>query len=203
MAFIRKYAFQIAVLALCAVMGIYLLFTYVWKPEERLSVIQAAPAFEMNDIDGHPVSLASTNGKVRLVYYYFANCPDVCPPTTFLLAQAQELLREQGKLGTEVELISITFDPERDTPDVIRKFAERTSAEIGDGWHFLRGDSEETIKLAADMKISVIKNPDGETFTHMNYIALIDQEGQIRQLIKGSDENLTAEYIVGQVNKLL
>ncbi|OUS72704.1 hypothetical protein B1748_24260 [Paenibacillus sp. MY03] len=202
-AFLRKHAFKIAVLALCAVMGIYLLFTYVWKPEAPLPVIKQAPAFEINDIDGNPVSLASTSGKVRLVYYYFANCPDVCPPTTFLLAEAQEKLREQGKLGTDVELISITFDPERDTPEAIRKFAERTSAEVGDGWHFLRGDGDETIKLASEMKISVMKDPGGETFSHMNLIALIDQNDQIRQLIKGSDENLTANDIVDQVDRLL
>lgn len=199
----RKYAFQIAVLALCVAMGIYLLFTYVWKPEAELSVIKAAPAFEMNDIDGNPVSLASTDGKVRLVYYYFANCPDVCPPTTFLLAEAQEKLREQGKLGSDAELISITFDPERDSPEAIRKFAERTSAEPGDGWHFLRGGSDETIELAKEMQIAIVKDPGGETFSHMNYIVLIDREGQIRQLIKGSDENLSADYIVEQVNRLL
>jgi protein SCO1/2 len=199
----RKYAFQIAVLALCAAMGIYLLYTYVWKPEAELGVIKAAPAFEMNDIDGNPVSLASTAGKVRLVYYYFANCPDVCPPTTFLLAGAQEKLREQGKLGTEAELISITFDPERDSPEAIRKFAERTSAEPGDGWHFLRGDSDATIKLARDMGIDIIKDPESETFSHMNYIVLIDQQGQIRKRISGSDEDLSADYIVEQVNKLL
>lgn len=202
MAFMRKYAFQIAVLALCTAMGIYLLFTYVWKPEAELGVIQAAPAFEMNDIDGNPVSLASTDGKVRLVYYYFANCPDVCPPTTFLLAEAQEKLREEGKLGSDAELISITFDPERDSPDSIRAFAERMSAEPGDGWHFLRGDSTQTIELARKMKIDIVKDPGGETFSHMNYIALIDREGQIRQLIRG-DESLTAAYIVEQVNRLL
>ncbi|MHA6483081.1 SCO family protein [Paenibacillus sp. strain BS8-2] len=203
MTFIRKYSFQIAVLALCVAMGIYLLFTYVWKPEAPLGVIQAAPAFEMNDIDGNPVSLSSTDGKVRLVYYYFANCPDVCPPTTFLLSQAQEKLRDEGKLGNKAELISITFDPERDTPDVIRKFAERTSAELGDGWHFLRGDSDETINLAKEMGIGIVKDPGGETFSHMNLIVLIDKKGQIRQLIKGNDEDLTADYIVQQVNRLL
>lgn len=203
MALLRKYAFQIAVLALCVAMGIYLLFTYVWKPEAELGVIQEAPAFEMNDIDGNPVSLASTDGKVRLVYYYFANCPDVCPPTTFLLAEAQEKLREEGKLGSDAELISITFDPERDSPESIREFAARTSAEPGDGWHFLRGDSAQTIELARKMKIDIIKDPGGETFSHMNFIVLIDKVGRIRQLISGNDENLTADYIVQQVNRLL
>ncbi|MGR7947176.1 SCO family protein [Paenibacillus sp. M.A.Huq-81] len=203
MSFLRRHAFKIAVLALCALMGIYLLFTYVFKPQAPLPVLQAAPAFQMNDIDGKPVSLESTKGKVRVVYFYFANCPDVCPPTTFMLSEVQEKLREQGKLGKDVELISITFDPERDTPEVIREFAERTSAEF-DGWHFLRGEKEEdAIQLAKDFNVGVRKEEKENTFSHFNIVTLVDQDGQIREWISGSDEDLTPDYIVQQINRLL
>jgi protein SCO1/2 len=202
LAFIKKHSFKIAVLALCAAMGIYLLFTYVWKPAEPLPVIQAAPAFEMTDIDGNTVSLESTNGKVRLVYFYFANCPDVCPPTTFLLSEVQEKLREQGTLGKEAELISITFDPERDTPEAIREFAGNTFAEF-DGWHFLRGEEDATIELARNFEVGVKKDEVNNSYIHFNVITLVDDKGQIREWINGSDEELTADYIVQQVNKLL
>lgn len=200
--FLRKHSFKIAVLALCAAMGIYLLFTYVLKPEQKLPVLQAAPSFEMDDIDGNSVSLASTSGKARIVYFYFANCPDVCPPTTYLLSEVQEKLREQGALGKEVELISITFDPERDTPEVIRQFADRTFAEF-DGWHFLRGEEEATIELARSFEVGVKKIEADNTFIHFNVITLVDGEGQIREWINGSDEQLTADYIVEQINKLI
>lgn len=202
MGFIKKHSFKIAVIALCAAMGIYLLFTYVWKPAEPLPVLQAAPSFEMNDIDGQPVSLESTNGKVRLVYFYFANCPDVCPPTTFLLSEVQEKLREQGTLGKEAELLSITFDPERDTPEAIREFAGNTFAEF-DGWHFLRGEEDATIQLARDFQVGVKKDEVNNSYIHFNVITLVDDKGQIREWINGSDEELTADYIVQQVNKLL
>ncbi|REK74619.1 SCO family protein [Paenibacillus paeoniae] len=202
MSFLRKHSFKIAVLALCAAMGIYLLYMYGPKKAEPLPVHKAAPAFEMNDIDGKPVSLESTNGKVRIVYFYFANCPDVCPPTTFMLGEAQDILREQGTLGDKVELISITFDPERDTPDVIRQFAERTSADL-DGWHFLRGEEDATIQLARDFDVGVIKVEKENSFAHFNVITLVDQNGQIREWINGSDEELTPEYIVKQINTLL
>lgn len=202
MSFLKKHGFKVAVLALCAAMGIYLLLTYVWKPEEPLPVEMAAPAFEMNDIDGNPVSLESTNGKVRIIYFYFANCPDVCPPTTFMLSEVQEKLREQGKLGDQVELISITFDPERDTPEVIREFAERTFVEF-DGWRFLRGEEEATIKLAQSYEVPVIKDEASQSFSHFNVITLVDQEGQIRKWINGSGEETTADYIVEQINRLL
>ncbi|QAY68198.1 SCO family protein [Paenibacillus protaetiae] len=138
MAFVRKHAFKIAVLALCLSFGIYLFTTKVIQKEEALPVVQAAPSFQLTDIDGNSVSLESTNGKARIVYFYFANCPDVCPPTTFLLSQVQEKLKKEGTLGKKAELISITFDPDRDTPDAIRAFAERNFADPENGWEFLR-----------------------------------------------------------------
>lgn len=103
------------------------------------AVLQEAPAFELTDLDGNKVTKESTNGKARLVYFYFANCPDVCPPTTFLLSQVQEGLEKEGILGTDAEMISITFDPERDTTEVIKAFAERNYAKLDQGWLFLRG----------------------------------------------------------------
>ncbi|WP_246096537.1 SCO family protein [Paenibacillus sinopodophylli] len=198
----KKHSFKIAVLALCAAMGIYLFITYGMKPKETLPVLQAAPAFEMNDIDGKPVSLESTNGKARIVYFYFANCPDVCPPTTFLLSQVQDQLEAEGKLGKSADMISITFDPERDTPDVIRDFAGRHFADTN-SWHFLRGDQEATtLQLAKDFGVAVIKEKDG-SYTHMNVITIVDKDGQIRKWMNGSSEDLTAKDIVNELNKIL
>ncbi len=202
MSFVKKHAFKIAVLALCAVMGIYLLFVYVLKPEQALPIEMAAPAFELEDIEGNKVSLESTAGKARIVYFYFANCPDVCPPTTYMLSEVQEKLREEKLLGTKIEMISITFDPERDTPDVIRNFAERTSVELNDGWHFLRGDEKESIKLAQDFGVGVSKLEKEQTFAHFNVITLVDGDGQIREWINGSDAELTPDYIVQQIKKI-
>lgn len=202
MVFLKKHSFKIAVLALCAAMGIYLFITYGMQPKQTLPIEMAAPAFELTDIDGEQVSLQSTNGKARIVYFYFANCPDVCPPTTFLLSQVQDQLEAEGKLGTEAELISITFDPERDTPDVIRDFAKRHFADTNT-WRFLRGAEEAgTLQLAKDFGVAVIKNED-KSFTHMNVITIVDKDGQIRKWIDGSKEDLTAEDIVDDLNKVL
>ncbi|MCU6709255.1 SCO family protein [Paenibacillus sp. J5C_2022] len=202
MSTLRKHGFKIAVLALCAVMAVYLLLTYVWKPEEKLGMLGAAADFQLEDIDGNAFSMAESNGKVRLLYFYFANCPDVCPPTTYLLSEVQEKLREQGKLGTEVELVSITFDPVRDTPDVIRTFAERTSVEF-DGWHFLRGGEEETVKIAKDYMVGVTKIEEQNTFIHTNVVTLIDKDGNIRKRFSGTAEDMSVEEMMKQLDKLL
>jgi protein SCO1/2 len=199
--FVKKHSFKIAVLALCAAMGIYLFVTYGMQPKQTLPVEKAAPAFELTDLDGQKVSLESTNGKARIVYFYFANCPDVCPPTTFLLSQVQDQLQAEDKLGTKAELISITFDPERDTPEVIRDFAKRHFADLN-GWRFLRGDEEKTLQLAKDFGVGVVKNEDG-SYMHTNAITIVDKDGQIRKWINGSSEDLTADKIVDELNKVL
>jgi len=208
MAFLKKYAFQIALVCLILLMGGYLLYMYVLKPEAPLTVKQAAPSFSLTDIDGNEVSLESTNGKIRIVYFYFASCPDVCPPTTYLLGEVQDILRDKGELGEKVELISITFDPETDTPEVIRDFAERTGAEF-ESWKFLRAqDKEESIELAREFGVAVIYDEQNKTFYHSNIISLVDEDGNIREWINGSpnleagDPELTAEDIYKQLKKL-
>ncbi|WP_338554982.1 SCO family protein [Paenibacillus sp. KS-LC4] len=203
MDFLKKHSFKIAVLALCLGMGIYLLMTNVFKPEKPMPVLQEAPAFELTDLDGNKVTKESTNGKARLVYFYFANCPDVCPPTTFLLSQVQEGLEKEGILGTDAEMISITFDPERDTTEVIKAFAERNYAKLNEGWMFLRGDDPQAaIKLAQDFGASAIKDKEGTGFTHMNVITLVDKTGQIRKWIAANNEELTPESIVADMKRL-
>ncbi|MFD1956226.1 SCO family protein [Paenibacillus thailandensis] len=204
MAFVRKHGFKLAVLALCLSFGLYLWFAK-WSAEgETLPVIQAAPSFALTDIDGNEVSLESTNGKARIVYFYFANCPDVCPPTTFLLSQVQELLKKDGTLGKEAEIISITFDPERDTPEAIRAFAERNFADLSGGWLFLRGDDEEqSLQLAKSFGVGVIKDEATGNYGHSNIITLVDKQGQIRKYINGSEESLTAEQIAEELKKLM
>ncbi len=202
MSFVRQHGFKIAVIALLLAVGAYLLYSYVWKEQEPLPIEKAAPNFELQDIDGNTVTLDTDKGKVQIVYFFFANCPDVCPPTTFLLSQVQEKLIEQGKMGSKVVFNSITFDPERDTADEIKAFAERNYAKL-EGWHFLRGEEEATIKLAEDYDVGVLKIEEQNTFAHYNFIIIVDQNGQIRKWINGSDEELTADDIVKDINKLL
>lgn len=208
MAFLKKYAFQIALFCLVLLMGGYLLYTYVLKPEAPLTVKQAAPSFELTDLEGNPVSLESTNGKARIVYFYFASCPDVCPPTTYLLGGVQDMLREKGDLGKNVEMISISFDPETDTPDVIKDFAERSGAEF-ESWKFLRGENrDQMIDLAREFGVAVMYDEANKTFYHTNVITLVDEDGNIREWINGSpnleagEKDITPEDIYKQVKKL-
>ncbi|WP_052476104.1 SCO family protein [Cohnella kolymensis] len=180
---LQRYAFPLIVLALCAGMGAYLLLSQMKKPE--LPVLAQGTEFSYADMNGETVTLSGTNGKVRLLYFFFANCPDVCPPTTFLMSQVQEELKQDGLFGDKVQFLSVTIDPDHDTPAVLKEYAQRFHADR-QGWKFLWGDEKATAELARKYLTDVGKDKDGN-YWHMNLIILLDEDGQIRDLISAQN----------------
>lgn len=203
--FLQRYGFPLFVLALCVALGLYL--WYSLNKEEELPVNGVAPAFTYTDVDGNNVSLADSDGKVRLLYFFFAFCPDVCPPTTAIMSQVQDELKEEGLFGNKVQFLSVTIDPTRDTPEVLTEFADRFDAD-SQGWSFLRGDEQATFDLAEAYKMMAGKDKDGN-FYHSNLIVLIDQKGQIRDWISANDyfmygdDNLPASDMTKLIKRLL
>ena len=178
-----RYGFSLVVLLLCLVMGYFILQQQNKKDE--LPVHGQGTEFSYTDMNGETVSLSGTNGKARLLYFFFANCPDVCPPTTFVMSQVQDELKEEGIFGKDVQFLSVTIDPERDTPELLQDYAKRFEADP-EGWKFLRGDEQETADLARKYQILVQKDNEGN-FGHMNLIVLLDKKGQIRDWISAND----------------
>lgn len=201
----KQYALPFAVLVVLVAIGGYWLASSVFGP--RLPVEKEGAPFSFTDIDGQTVTLDNTNGKVRLLYFFFANCPDVCPPTTFLLSQVQNRLKEDNLFGDDVMILSVTIDPERDTPEALREFAGKFGADFA-GWKFLRGEEKATADLAKNYGILVTKDNDGN-FGHMNLIVLLDREGRIRKwisvndFIQGGDLEGVVNSIVKDVKSLV
>ncbi|REE92877.1 protein SCO1/2 [Paenibacillus taihuensis] len=201
---IRKYGFAIAVLALCAVMGLYLYLSSSKEAKPSLDQNLKAPSFSLTDLDGNNVTLENTNGKVRVIYFFYANCPDICPPTTYLMTQVQDKLKDSGNFGKDVEFLSITFDPKRDTTDAMKQFASKFDIDAS-GWKFLREDSEEdTSKLMKDFGLGLAKDPSTNLFTHTDTITFVDKQGVVRKYLTGSiDETQNADKITKVVDALL
>jgi len=205
--FLKRYGFSLIVLCLCIVMGYFILEQQ--NKKDALAVQGQGAEFSYADLNGETVSLSGTNGKARLLYFFFANCPDVCPPTTFVMSQVQDELKEEGLFGKDVQFLSVTIDPERDTPELLRKYAEQFEADP-EGWKFLRGDEKETADLARKYQILVQKDNDGN-FGHMNLIVLLDKKGQIRDWISANDfidmegtgERLSPSEITKKIKSLL
>ncbi|MGZ9585382.1 SCO family protein [Paenibacillus marinisediminis] len=197
----KRYSLQIFLFALVLIFAIAAAWLY-WPKGEQLPIEGQAPDFTLENVDGKTVSMSGTNGKVRLVYFFFASCPDVCPPTTYMLNEVQDLLKDKGVFGTDANLMSITFDPERDSREVLMDWATNKNKADLSGWYFLRGDEAGTAELMKQFQSIVIKDKDGN-FSHSNLVILVDQEGKIRKFYNANDLDITAEIIAKDVMSLV
>jgi len=82
-------------------------------------------------------------GKIVLVSLFYTSCEGICPVVNANLAEVQDLLAD--RLGKDMALISITLDPKKDTPSVIKSYADNFST--GEGWHFLTGKPEDVTSI--------------------------------------------------------
>lgn len=103
---------------------------------------QPAPDFNLLAHDGRTVSLADFRDRVTVLFFGFTHCPDVCPGTMASLARAREQL---GEAGEDLQVLFITVDPDRDTPERLRSYL----ANFDPGFLGLTGD-EATIRAVAD-----------------------------------------------------
>ena len=144
--------------------------------EERLPTIGAAPDFALTSQDGKEVRLEDFRGKVVAVAFIYASCPDVCPLLTDKMARVQDELGPD--FGTKVAFLSITVDPERDTPEVLKGYAEAFDADLA-GWSFLTGTPAAVREVAQRYGVAVAPAADGQV-DHTLLTTLIDRHGTMR-----------------------
>jgi protein SCO1 len=144
--------------------------------EERLPTIGAAPDFALTSQDGTEVTLESLRGKVIAVAFIYTWCPDVCPMLTDKMARVQDELGPD--FGAKVAFVSITVDPKRDTPAVLKEYAEAFDADLA-GWSFLTGDPAVVLEVAHRYGVAVLPGADGQV-DHTLLTTLVDREGAMR-----------------------
>lgn len=136
--------------------------------------------FTMQNQHGETVKFSDTNGKLRLVFFGFTHCPDICPVSMLTLTNMMNTL---GSKASQVKPVFITIDPERDTPAVMKEFLASFHPEILG----LSGSKEETEKAAQAFKAyySVQKDAgQGDDHSghvqvdHSGFIYLMDRNGK-------------------------
>lgn len=199
---LKRYKWTWLLLLLAVAMALYLAVQSWGFGKEELPVIGKVQDFSLENVDGKQVALADTEGKARLIYFFFTECPDVCPITTYMLSQTQDLLIKDGSFGKDVAFISISFDPKNDTREAIKTFADRFHADYN-GWYFLRGDQEKVRTLASDSFKVLIYGDNKDNFAHANLIGLVDRHNRLRGLYDAGDtENITPEFLADAVKQL-
>jgi protein SCO1 len=145
--------------------------------------------FSLTDFNGQPRTLADFQGKVVMLYFGFVQCPDVCPTA---LSRAVAVMEQLGPQAAEVQLLFVTVDPERDTPELLREYM----AAFDPAFMALSG-SEEQIKAAADtFRVYYKKVPTGSSYTmdHTALTYLFDRQGRLRVALRheqGADDYAT------------
>jgi len=144
--------------------------------DARLPTIGTAPAFTLTTSDGGRLALADLRGKVVAVTFIYATCTDTCPLLTTKLARLRERLGPDG--GPKVAFVAITVDPERDTPEVLKNYAQAHGAR-GPGWAFLTGPPAEIQDVARRYGVFARKTPRGDV-DHTFLTSLVDRDGALR-----------------------
>jgi protein SCO1 len=146
------------------------------KDNQRLSKIGPAPEFTLTKQDGARLSLKDLHGKVLAITFIFASCTDTCPLLTAKMAGLQSRLGTD--FGSKVFFVSITVNPERDTTEVLKRYAEAYNANLS-GWAFLSGTNAEISEIAKRYGIYYKKTLRGDV-DHTFLTSLVDQNGTLR-----------------------
>jgi protein SCO1/2 len=141
-----------------------------------LPKIKAAPEFILTKQDGKRLALTELRGKVLAITFIFASCADTCPLLTAKMVGIQNQLG--AAFGPQVNFVSITVDPERDTPEVLKRYAEAHHAN-STGWSFLTGTPAEIREVAKRYGIYYKKTARGDV-DHTFLTSLVDRKGTLR-----------------------
>ena len=136
------------------------------------------PDVSLIDQHGSSVSLASLKGKPVLIDFIYTSCASTCPMLTAKMAAIAHQLGPA--LGADVMIVSISLDPEHDTPSALAKYAKSHDAD-GPGWIFLTGPPAQIDQVLAQFKLRRMHEGDG-TITHSISAFLLGPDGhQLRQ----------------------
>lgn len=158
---------------------------------------QPVTNFTLTGSDGEPVSLIDFRGKVVMLYFGYTFCPDVCPATMIELSDAMEIL---GDKSEDVQVVMVTLDPERDTPEVMQRYVTH----FNDTFIGLTGTPEELIAVTAPMGIFYERHEGssaaGYLIDHTATVAVLDKEGKLRLVypfgVTGADMAADLKYLV-------
>lgn len=186
-----------------AIIGVLFLINRLKPREEPIPVFGQVGEFTLTNQLGEAVSSSMLRGKVWLANIIFTRCAGPCSEMTLRMSQIQSALSSEA----DVRFVSLTTDPEHDTPGVLREYGERFGAD-SKRWWFLTGTKEQIVQAAIDqLKLTSLevkpeerKNPQ-DLFVHSTITVVIDQQGQLRGIIDAMEEG-SLEKTLGIVRRL-
>ena len=147
------------------------------ETDGELELIGKAPSYTLVDQNGKPFSSDALKGKVHVLELFFSTCPTICP----IMNQNMLKIEQKFFVNPDFAIVSITINPENDTPQVLKQHAEAIGVKSSQ-WHFLTGEKDDIHKLAnTGFNIYAGENAKANGgFEHSGLFALIDRDGNIR-----------------------
>jgi len=163
------------------------------RKSEDLPVLGKLPNFSLVERSGHPLTRADLVGKVWVANFIFTSCQGVCP---LLSSRMAKLRRNLADIDPSVLSVSMSVDPTRDSPEVLREYAERYKADPN-GWLFVTGKPAEIRRLIGEgFRLSIAeRSPEeagdsSELITHSDRFVLVDGDSQIRGYYRGAEDEV-------------
>lgn len=199
-----------------------LITLWVTLRQPALPVFGHVPDFSLVDQDGQPFTDEDLAGRIHLIGFIYTSCPDICPAITAQMRALQVELARTG-LTDRVHLVSITVDPEYDTPEQLAAYARRFGADTA-SWRFLTGRPDHVRTVVEKGFLVGIQQLETDQVIHAGHhhgdahahggapatdyrvehsgrVALVDPEGRIRAFHQGNF--LDTDEVMAQIRLLL
>lgn len=155
--------------------------------KSSLPVKNNLPSVQLLDLDNNKFMFSELKGKVVVLNFIYTNCPDICHLTSNKLNLFKNSLDK--KVKENLYFVSISFDPDRDSPEILREHAKMMNLDLTN-WFFVTGNQLNIKKVleASGIDPLIKSGPDASSYTysHRDRISLIDKHGQIRKHYKGT-----------------
>jgi protein SCO1/2 len=178
------------------------------QTEPQLDVLGTTPPFQLTDQSGATFSSSALAGHVTLLDFIYTHCTDACPLLSATFQDTQSKLAAEHLLGSKVMLVSLSVDPQHDTPAVLAEYSQQFNADPS-SWKMLTGDWDEVYDVITGFKVATrpprpaadAPVPGGTELTHTTAVVLIDPRQQVRAYLHGTDS--TPEDLVQAARKLI
>jgi protein SCO1 len=154
----------------------------------EIPVLFPAATFALTDQNGKPFGTEQLRGKPYICDFIFTTCGGICPMMSHKMAE----LQKQTPAG--VQLVSLTVNPETDTPPVLKKYAGEYGADES-RWHFLTGTPKQMVDAVSGMKLPYEAATPSMSIGHSDKFLLIDGDGNVRGIADSNDPDAMKRLI--------
>ena len=198
----KRLPFTVWVITFLVAIGLIAGASKLFRSSERRGydetpAIGTVPDFHFATQDGKTLTRQDLLGKVWVIDFFFTRCPGPCPVMSSRLAEISKELKK----AKDVRLVSLSIDPEHDTPAVLNEYAAKVGADP-DRWIFLTGPKNQVEEFTTKGMLQALSNADPATPVHSTRFLVIDRQGRIRSARKLDEPELVQKLLMDIGNLL-